>query len=90
MRVARPILLSFLACLTDPGATNAVERVQPARPNVIVIITDDQGYGDLAAHGNEMISTPHLDQLAAESVRFTDFHVDPTCSPTRSASRCRC
>ncbi len=55
------------------------------RPNVIVLITDDQGYGDLGAHGNGMISTEHLDRLWAESVRLTDFHVDPTCSPTRAA-----
>ena len=55
------------------------------RPNVILVITDDQGYGDVAAHGNPMIATPHLDQLREESVRLTNFHVDPTCSPTRSA-----
>ncbi len=56
-----------------------------ARPNVILVITDDQGYGDVGAHGNSMIRTPHLDRLWAESVRLTDFHVDPTCSPTRCA-----
>jgi arylsulfatase B len=56
-----------------------------ARPNVILIITDDQGYGDLAAHGNPRLQTPHLDRLYRQSVRLTDFHVDPTCSPTRSA-----
>ncbi|MCA9108923.1 MAG: sulfatase-like hydrolase/transferase, partial [Planctomycetaceae bacterium] len=55
------------------------------RPNVILVVTDDQGYGDIAAHGNEMIRTPNLDRLHGESVRLTDFHVDPTCSPTRSA-----
>ena len=55
------------------------------RPNVVLVITDDQGYGDLGAHGNETIRTPHLDALAKESVRLTDYHVDPTCSPTRSA-----
>lgn len=55
------------------------------RPNVIVVITDDQGYGDIGAHGNTAIRTPHLDQLHAESVRLTNFHVDPTCAPTRSA-----
>jgi arylsulfatase A-like enzyme len=55
------------------------------RPNVVLVITDDQGYGDVAAHGNEMIQTPNLDRLYRESVRLTDFHVDPTCSPTRSA-----
>lgn len=56
-----------------------------ARPNVILVITDDQGYGDLGVHGNPLVQTPHLDALARQSVRLTDFHVDPTCSPTRSA-----
>lgn len=55
------------------------------RPNIIVIMTDDQGYGDLSCHGNPDVDTPHLDQLHRESVRFTDFHVDPTCAPTRAA-----
>ncbi|MFN3242852.1 MAG: arylsulfatase [Planctomycetota bacterium] len=55
------------------------------RPNVVLVITDDQGYGDLGVHGNTKIRTPNLDALAAESVRLTDYHVDPTCSPTRSA-----
>ena len=54
-------------------------------PNVILIITDDQGYGDLACHGNPYIQTPNLDVLHSESIRFTDFHVSPTCSPTRAA-----
>jgi arylsulfatase A-like enzyme len=54
-------------------------------PNVILIVTDDQGYGEIAAHGNPVIKTPHLDKLHSESVRLQDFHVDPTCSPTRSA-----
>ena len=57
----------------------------PPRPNVILVITDDQGYGDIGAHGNPAIRTPVLDRLHGESVRLTDFHVDPTCSPTRSA-----
>jgi len=48
-------------------------------------MTDDQGYGDLACHGNTVIKTPSLDKLHSESVRFTNFHVDPTCSPTRGA-----
>ncbi len=55
------------------------------RPNVVLVITDDQGYGDVGAHGNTKIRTPNLDALHAESVRLTDYHVDPTCSPTRSA-----
>jgi len=55
------------------------------RPNIIFLLTDDQGYGDLSCHGNPLLKTPNLDRLHAASVRFTDFHVSPTCSPTRSA-----
>src|SRR6188474_2922672 len=55
------------------------------RPNIILVMTDDQGYGELTCHGNPIIRTPHLDRFHKESVRFTDFHVSPTCSPTRCA-----
>ena len=55
------------------------------RPNVVLVITDDQGYGEIGVHGNPVIRTPHLDRLHDASVRFTDFHVSPTCAPTRSA-----
>ena len=55
------------------------------RPNVVLIMTDDQGYGDLKCHGNTEIRTPNMDRLYAESVRLTNYHVDPTCAPTRSA-----
>ena len=55
------------------------------RPNVVLIMTDDQGYGDLACLGNPILKTPHLDAIHAESIRLTDFHVSPTCSPTRGA-----
>ena len=54
-------------------------------PNVILILTDDQGYGDIGMHGNEFVQTPHLDRLAAEGVEFTDFHVSPWCIPTRAS-----
>lgn len=53
------------------------------KPNVIIVMTDDQGYGELSAHGNPVLKTPNLDRLSAESVRFTDFHVAPMCTPTR-------
>lgn len=56
-----------------------------ARPNVILIMTDDQGYGDLGCHGNPILKTPNLDRLHAESVRLTDFHVSSFCTPTRAA-----
>lgn len=54
------------------------------RPNVVFILTDDQGYGELGCHGNESIKTPNLDRMHGESVRFTHFHAGTTCAPTRS------
>lgn len=74
----KPIIAIILSAIC--GAALA-----EGKPNVIVILTDDQGYGDIAAHGNPVLKTPNLDRLRAESARLTDFHVDPTCSPTRSA-----
>ncbi|VGO12349.1 Arylsulfatase [Pontiella desulfatans] len=56
-----------------------------ARPNIIVILTDDQGYGDVGRHGNPILKTPNFDRLHDESVRFTDFQVSPCCAPTRCA-----
>ena len=81
-----PLFLSplcFAFALSVPATAQA--PADDSRPNVILVITDDQGYGDVAAHGNTMIKTPNLDELFQESVRLTNFHVDPTCSPTRSA-----
>ncbi|MEZ6120615.1 MAG: arylsulfatase [Pirellulaceae bacterium] len=67
------------------GRTGMAWAAQPDRPNVILIMTDDQGYGDMGAHGNPVLKTPNLDRLYSQAIRMTDFHVDPTCSPTRSA-----
>jgi len=63
----------------------AVSSFAASKPNVVFVITDDQGYGDLSCHGNPVLKTPELDKLHSESVRLTDFHVSPTCSPTRGA-----
>ena len=54
------------------------------KPNVVLIMTDDQGYGDLSTHGNRWIKTPNLDKLAAQSIRLDDYHVSPYCVPTRA------
>lgn len=67
-------------CLLTKFAFGAEDR-----PNVILVMTDDQGYGDLGCHGNPHLKTPELDRLHDESVRFTDFHVSPFCTPTRAA-----
>lgn len=56
-----------------------------AAPNVLLIVTDDQGYGDFGFTGNKQLETPNLDRLAAQSVRFERFYVTPFCSPTRAA-----
>jgi len=55
------------------------------QPNIIIVITDDQGYGDLGCHGNPHILTPNLDEFKNEAVSFSNFHVSTTCAPTRGA-----
>lgn len=80
------VRVPILGLLIAAALTTSVAADPPARkPNVIVVITDDQGYGDLGCHGNLILKTPHLDKLYRESVRLSNFHVDPTCSPTRAA-----
>jgi arylsulfatase/arylsulfatase A len=56
-----------------------------ARPNVLIVITDDQGYGDLGCHGNPVLKTPSIDAFARQSTQLTNFYVSPVCSPTRSS-----
>ena len=87
MNPLRSVLSVALSLLLSVSATAAAptKPITGAQPNIIFILTDDQGYGDISAHGNPVLKTPHLDRLRAEGVRFTDFHVSPTCSPTRSA-----
>ena len=80
----RAAAVMFLAILFSTAPTHAAEPLAGQRPNIIFILTDDQGYGDLSCHGNPILKTPHLDRLHHEGVRFFDFHVSPTCSPTRS------
>jgi len=55
------------------------------KPNVIIVITDDQGYGDLGFTGNKIIKTPNIDKLRTQGTLLNNFHVDPTCAPTRAA-----
>lgn len=56
-----------------------------SRPNIILVMTDDQGMGDLSCMGNEVVETPHIDEFYENATRFTEFHVSPTCAPTRAA-----
>src|SRR6266576_2810307 len=74
-----------LLCLLFLNSLNQVAAALAARPNIVLVMTDDQGYGDLGFTGNPVLKTPHLDAFAKESFRFTNFHVSPTCAPTRCA-----
>ncbi|MCC6233390.1 MAG: arylsulfatase [Verrucomicrobiales bacterium] len=79
LRCLLAVLLAWVSTVASPA------QLAGRRPNLIVILTDDQGYGDLSAHGNPVLQTPYLDRLHREGARFTDFHVSPTCAPTRAA-----
>ena len=76
----------LVAMMVAPASANdPAVRLRKDAPNVVIVITDDQGYGDLSCHGNPVLKTPSLDTLHAESVRLTDYHVSPTCAPTRAS-----
>src|SRR5258706_4029352 len=77
--------LSLLLVLQFLSNRAIAAEALPKQPNILFILTDDQGYGDLSCHGNPILKTPNIDAFYARSVRFTDFHVSPTCAPTRTA-----
>ncbi len=68
--------------LGTPAGVHAAER---ARPNIILVMPDDVGYGDYACLGNPIMRTPSVDAFKKQSLLFTQFHVSPTCAPTRAA-----
>lgn len=67
-----------------PGIASASKDTSNKRPNIVMILTDDQGYGDIGCHGNDILKTPNIDTLARDGVEFTNFCVYPVCSPTRA------
>ncbi|MCX7825938.1 MAG: arylsulfatase [Verrucomicrobiae bacterium] len=77
MTIRLMLPLVILAAVCNPA-------IAASRPNVILVLTDDQGYGDFSCHGNPVLKTPNLDKLHDESIRLTDFHVTPMCTPTRA------
>ena len=88
----KKILTVILYCLggylsglaKNPAKTDEVSnRATYQRPNVIIVLSDDQGYGDFSCHGNPVLKTPALDKLYNEGIRFDNFHVSPLCTPTR-------
>lgn len=77
MKMTLSLVLSLLSCLLP-----AVAGPSP-KPNILIVLTDDQGMGDFSCYGNPVLKTPNLDRLREQCVRFTDFHVAPMCTPTR-------
>jgi arylsulfatase A-like enzyme len=84
---SRTVLLLVLATASALGACSMSQtaKVPSARPNILLILLDDLGYDDLGVNGNQIVETPHIDRLAAESVQFESFYVTPVCAPTRAA-----
>ena len=84
MRI-RPFLLAAVFCSACAWIGSAkAKSLEGSRPNIIVVMTDDQGYGDLSCHGHPYIKTPHIDSLRVQSMRFADFHVSSSCAPSRA------
>ena len=91
--LARPAVTPYLfrpslTCFVIAAGILSVPLLaaQPARPNIVIILADDLGYGDLGGVWGGTAKTPHLDRLAREGLRFTDFHSNgPMCTPTRAA-----
>ena len=83
------LMLAFAMAALPIGPTKAVARgptSEPTRPNIVLILADDLGYGDLASYGHWAIETPHLDRLAGQGVRLTSFYAaSPLCSPSRAS-----
>lgn len=84
LAAALPVILAY-GTSGAAGATGLASRA-PARPNIIVVLVDDMGWGDLSSFGNRDVRTGHIDRLAAEGIRFESFYVNsPICSPSRTA-----
>ncbi len=83
--VALAIALTCVPAGRLQGDASTGPASRPSRPNVILFLTDDQGWGDLGSHGNPYVKTPNLDAFAREAVELTRFHVSPVCAPTRAS-----
>ncbi len=86
------LLASACSTPADPKPADArsadarsATTMQPKRPNILIVVADDLGFGDIGPFGDARVSTPQLDAFSREALRMTNFHVQPTCSPTRAA-----
>ncbi|GAA4431523.1 sulfatase-like hydrolase/transferase [Pontibacter saemangeumensis] len=79
------LLLLCTSMLGLSGASEGVAQGKEPKPNVLLILTDDQGWGDVGSHGNKLLETPHLDRLAKGSTELERFYVSPVCAPSRAS-----
>ena len=84
-RITTLTILPLTGFLSQLLYTRALEAKQAPRPNIVLIMADDQGWGEVGFHGNKVIKTPNLDRFAAEGTELTNFYVSPMCTPTRSS-----
>ena len=82
-RITTLIIIAVMAYWSVSVGNEAYSAETARRPNVVLILTDDQGYGDFGFHGNPIIHTPRLDRLASESAELTNFCVSPVCTPSK-------
>jgi len=86
MRIKILMNFALLLAVAISCTVNAdTKELKGSRPNIILVMTDDQGMGDLSCMGNPIVRTPHIDRFYEQTTRFTDFQVSPTCAPTRAA-----
>ena len=81
----REFISSATEALALLSSATAADAAPSRRPNIVLLVSDDQGYGDLSLHGNPNLRTPNLDRIAQEGAEFTQFLVNPVCSPTRAS-----
>jgi arylsulfatase len=81
----KSISLTLLLMSFGCSVSTQNKSLKNTKPNIILVMTDDQGMGDLACMGNQVLKTPNIDAFYNKSTRFTDFQVSPTCAPTRAA-----
>ena len=79
------VLLLVLIAVLAAACRQLTDQARPTKPNIVLVMTDDQGWAQVGFHGNPYIQTPNLDRLAYEGTEFTQFYVEPKCAPTRAA-----
>ncbi len=85
-QILKAAVAASASCITVDTNCFAQKRehaMNKNAPNILILLTDDQGYGDMSCHGHPILKTPNMDRLHDESVRLTDFHVTPMCAPSR-------